>query len=86
MKSLGLRIVAAGLMGCGLVLSAAAQDAPKPAYLDTNLPPEKRAADLVNRMTLEEKATPAGESGACDSAAEHSARMTGGASRCTAWR
>src|SRR5579863_2069189 len=57
MKSLGLRIVAAGLMGCGLVLSASAQDAPKPAYLDTNLPPEKRAADLVSRMTLEEKAT-----------------------------
>jgi beta-glucosidase len=57
MKSLGLRIVAAGLMGCGLVLFASAQDAPKPSYLDTNLPPEKRAADLVSRMTLEEKAT-----------------------------
>ena len=33
------------------------QDAPKPAYLDTGLPPEQRAADLVQRMTLEEKAT-----------------------------
>jgi beta-glucosidase len=34
-----------------------AQDAGKPAYLDTSLPPEQRAADLVHRMTLEEKAT-----------------------------
>jgi len=32
-------------------------DAPKPAYLDTSLSPEQRAADLVQRMTLEEKAT-----------------------------
>ncbi|HET6169775.1 MAG TPA: glycoside hydrolase family 3 N-terminal domain-containing protein, partial [Terracidiphilus sp.] len=29
----------------------------KPAYLNTNLPPEERAADLVHRMTLEEKAS-----------------------------
>ena len=29
----------------------------KPAYLDTSLSPEQRAADLVHRMTLEEKAT-----------------------------
>jgi len=29
----------------------------KPAYLDTSLPPEQRAADLVQRMTLEEKAS-----------------------------
>ena len=28
-----------------------------PAYLDTHLSPEQRAADLVHRMTLEEKAT-----------------------------
>ncbi len=33
------------------------QEAPKAAYLDTGLPPEQRAADLVRRMTLEEKAT-----------------------------
>src|ERR1700689_4512300 len=29
----------------------------KPAFLDTGLPPEQRAADLVQRMTLEEKAS-----------------------------
>ena len=29
----------------------------KPAYLDTSLPAEQRAADLVGRMTLEEKAS-----------------------------
>ena len=34
-----------------------AQDAQKPAYLDPSLPAEQRAADLVHRMTLEEKAT-----------------------------
>src|SRR6185437_4531481 len=32
-------------------------DAQNPAYLNTNLPPEARAADLVKRMTLEEKAS-----------------------------
>ena len=47
---------------CGLAWSAWGQDAQKPgnqkpAYLDTSLPPEQRAADLVQRMTLEEKAT-----------------------------
>jgi beta-glucosidase len=29
----------------------------KPAYLDPSLPAERRAADLVKRMTLEEKAS-----------------------------
>ena len=29
----------------------------QPAYLDSNLPPEQRAADLVKRLTLEEKAS-----------------------------
>ncbi len=37
--------------------SAFAQDAATPPYLDTNLTPEQRAADLVHRMTLAEKAT-----------------------------
>ena len=37
--------------------TATGQDAEKPAYLDTSLPPEQRAADLVKRMTLEEKAS-----------------------------
>ena len=31
------------------------QETAKPPYLDPNLSPEKRAADLVSRMTLEEK-------------------------------
>ena len=44
-------VCAAGLSVC------AAQEAPKAAYLDTSLPSEQRAADLVQRMTLEEKAT-----------------------------
>ncbi|HEV2270422.1 MAG TPA: glycoside hydrolase family 3 C-terminal domain-containing protein [Steroidobacteraceae bacterium] len=34
---------------------AHAADAAKPAYLDTSLPPQTRAADLVHRMTLQEK-------------------------------
>ncbi|MGA3135820.1 MAG: glycoside hydrolase family 3 C-terminal domain-containing protein [Terracidiphilus sp.] len=57
MKSLGLRIVAAGLACFGVAWVAGAQDAQKPAYLDPSLPAEQRAADLVGRMTLEEKAT-----------------------------
>ncbi len=43
---------AALLCGTSLVLAQSA-----PAYKDTNLPAEQRAADLVHRMTLEEKAT-----------------------------
>ncbi|HLM55258.1 MAG TPA: glycoside hydrolase family 3 C-terminal domain-containing protein [Pyrinomonadaceae bacterium] len=34
---------------------ARAQTGAKPAYMDTRLPVEQRAADLVSRMTLEEK-------------------------------
>src|SRR5271169_4788854 len=53
MKNPGLRIAAAAsLVLCGWVSVARAQT---PAYLDTNLPAEQRAADLVHRMTLEEK-------------------------------
>jgi beta-glucosidase len=37
--------------------TAVAQGAATPGYLDTNLTPEQRAADLVHRMTLAEKAT-----------------------------
>jgi beta-glucosidase len=47
--------VAAALLFGGLS-SLTAQDE-KPTYLDTSLTPEQRAADLVKRMTLEEKAT-----------------------------
>jgi beta-glucosidase len=56
MKNFVLRMIAAAL-ACGAVCTAGAQNAPKPAYLDTALPAEQRAADLVQRMTLEEKAT-----------------------------
>jgi beta-glucosidase len=57
MNSLGLRMVAVGLIGSGLAWPALGQDAQKPGYLDTSLPPQERAADLVQRMTLEEKAS-----------------------------
>jgi beta-glucosidase len=58
MKNLGIRSIASVLLCCGVTLSAWAQDsAQKPKYLDTSLPPEERAADLVHRMTLEEKAS-----------------------------
>ncbi|MGA8042369.1 MAG: glycoside hydrolase family 3 C-terminal domain-containing protein [Terracidiphilus sp.] len=58
MKSLGLRWIAAGVACLGMAWAAAgAQDASRPAYLDTSLPAEQRAADLVHRMTLEEKAS-----------------------------
>jgi beta-glucosidase len=54
MKSFGLRIVAVGLACLGV---AGAQNSAKPAYLNPSLSAEQRAADLVHRMTLEEKAT-----------------------------
>jgi beta-glucosidase len=62
MTKFGLRIVAAALAFCGTAWMAGAQDTPKsadakPAYLDPSLPAEQRAADLVHRMTLDEKAT-----------------------------
>jgi len=62
MKSFGLRMAAAALVCCSGMWVAGAQNPPqlagaKPAYLNTGLPVEKRAADLVGRMTLEEKAS-----------------------------
>jgi beta-glucosidase len=49
-------IACAGIVLCGTALSRAfAQEVP--AYLNTNLPAEQRAADLVHRLTLEEKAS-----------------------------
>ena len=38
-----------------LALEALAQDSAQPAYMNTSLSPEQRAADLVHRMTVEEK-------------------------------
>ncbi len=55
--SFSIRMVAAGLVVMGAMGAAQAQDAQKAAYLDTNLPAEQRAADLVKHMTLEEKAS-----------------------------
>ena len=52
-----LKVAAAALLLCGSLSMAAAQDAQKPAYLDTSLSPEQRAAALVSKMTLEEKAS-----------------------------
>ncbi len=57
MKNFGLRLSAVGLICCAAVWSAGAQSAEKPAYLDTSLTAEQRAADLVKHMTLEEKAS-----------------------------
>jgi beta-glucosidase len=57
MKSFGMRLAVAGLLCCGAAWMAGAQDAKKPAYQNPRLPAEKRAADLVQKMTLEEKAT-----------------------------
>ena len=51
------------VLGAGTLLfvltvkTAVAQGAATPGYLDTKLTPEQRAADLVRRMTLAEKAT-----------------------------
>jgi beta-glucosidase len=51
-------LLAAGpLLFAMAVQPLVAQDATTPPYLDTNLAPEQRAADLVHRMTLAEKAT-----------------------------
>jgi len=57
MKTSSLRLLIAVLLSCSFINFVAAQNSDKPAYLDTNLSPEQRAADLVKRMTLEEKAT-----------------------------
>jgi len=57
MKKIGLRIFSVMMTCAAGVWMASAQDAQKPAYLNTSLTAEQRATDLVSRMTLEEKAT-----------------------------
>jgi beta-glucosidase len=57
MKNLGLRLIAAEFLLLSSTWTMCAQDAAKPSYLNPNLPAEQRAADLVHRMTLEEKAS-----------------------------
>jgi beta-glucosidase len=56
--------IAAGIVACtGMLIfgpilqSAVAQDKANLPYMNPSLPPEQRAADLVHRMTLAEKAT-----------------------------
>ncbi len=63
MKNRMTRIVA-GIAACFGILffasvlqTAVAQDTASLPYTNTNLSPEQRAADLVHRMTLAEKAT-----------------------------
>jgi len=56
MKISRICTLAATIAFCG-ALTALAQNNQKRAYLDPSLSPEKRAADLVHRMTLEEKAS-----------------------------
>ncbi len=51
MRTFGTHFVLIALVSWGS--SVIAQQ--KPPYLDSSLPPEQRAADLVHRMTLEEK-------------------------------
>ncbi len=46
--------ILSGLFLC--LCSASAQDAPRPAYLDPSKPIDQRVADLVGRLTIEEKA------------------------------
>jgi beta-glucosidase len=54
MKS--IRVLATFALSAFAII-ASAQSADKPAYLDTTLSPQARAVDLVQRMTLEEKAS-----------------------------
>jgi beta-glucosidase len=52
-----LQVWAAAGLAASWGVAVAAQQAKAPAYLDPGLPAAERAADLVHRMTLEEKAT-----------------------------
>ncbi len=56
---MGQRIARWTIAAAAAVLTGGvgAQEAPKPPYLNPSLPPEARAADLVHRMTLSEKAS-----------------------------
>jgi beta-glucosidase len=50
-------IVCAAGLSVSAAQQAQKQNAQQPAYLDPAVPPQQRAADLVERMTLEEKAS-----------------------------
>jgi beta-glucosidase len=53
MKRIEVHLVVVVVLFCALTVSAQQ----KPEYLDPSFAPEQRAADLVHRMTLEEKAS-----------------------------
>jgi beta-glucosidase len=53
MKRLNSRLLVAIILA--VVSGLYAQDAAQPAYMNRTLPPEQRAADLVRRLTVEEK-------------------------------
>src|SRR5690348_1443791 len=57
MRSPLLHSFLAALVLFAVAATAGAQDSQKSAFLNTNLSPEKRAEDIVHRMTLEEKAS-----------------------------
>src|SRR5690348_14119619 len=58
MRDCGKRLRGALLFLVAFMASGAgAQDAAQAPYLNTALPPQQRAADLVHRMTLAEKAS-----------------------------
>ena len=58
MKDCAQRLLTALVFAISLLPGgASAHDAAAPGYLNTALSPEERAADLVHRMTLEEKAS-----------------------------
>lgn len=50
-------VLLAGIQGMSCVSASihAREDSPSPAYLDLSLSPKERAADLIQRMTWEEK-------------------------------
>src|SRR5258708_33932736 len=56
MSKSSFRILVVVVVGLG-VARVWSQTADQPAYLNTSLPAEQRAADLVHRMTVEEKVT-----------------------------
>jgi beta-glucosidase len=57
--SISANRILATLVACFAIVActAGAQDVSKLPYMNPNLPPEQRAADLVHRLTLEEKAS-----------------------------
>jgi beta-glucosidase len=57
MKRLNSPVLISIVAFLAVVSGLYAQNAEQPAYLNHGLPPEQRAADLVRRMTVEEKAS-----------------------------